>query len=143
MTWDTLLRNGFAVVLGLLVAGIGVGTAAGAVHDLRLRRRGRPALATVVRVETEPLGAATGERDRLVVTFVDDEGVTHHDVRLRTGSALPVAPGRTVRVRYLPGDPRVADRPHGLSAAARLLVAPAVVGLAVVVAGVAVAGPPG
>jgi hypothetical protein len=65
VTWETLLRSGFAAVLGLLVAGIGVGTAAVAVRDLRLHLRGRTALATVVRVDAEPADSEAAYRDRL------------------------------------------------------------------------------
>lgn len=144
MDGHLLLRIALGVGLGLLLTWIGLALGARGWSDLRLRLRGRPTTATVTRTDVAPVPGDVLDRDWTVVDFVDHRGTLHHDVRLRTWSTLPPVPGRSVRVWYHPEHPQDADRSRVLLAVGRLLAAPAVVLLGVVVATTVVAGgPPG
>lgn len=110
MDRDSLVRLAIAVCLGLLVLAISAALASSGARHLRLRLRGRTALATVVRTVPEQVDGDVTVHDWTVVQFTTAHGTTLEDVRLRTWSTIPPQPGRQIRIYYDPDDPNVADR---------------------------------
>jgi hypothetical protein len=128
---DHLLRLTIAVCLGLLVLAISSALATSATRHLRLRLRGRTALATVVRTVPEHVDGDVTVHDWTVVRFTTPDGATHDDVRLRTWSTVPPQPGRQIRVYYRPDDPHDVDRSRIPLAVAHLAGVPVLVTLGV------------